>query len=64
MTDELEHHDRVYLDKLRLATDVLMQAAQESDLVPDPLEVELVLLKDRIDRALLSTGHLTSRSAG
>lgn len=45
--------DRIYLEKLRLATDVIMRLG-EDDAIPAPLESELSLLRDRIDRALLS----------
>ncbi|HTU73958.1 MAG TPA: hypothetical protein VMG38_10615 [Trebonia sp.] len=42
---------RLHLERLRLATDVLLS---EPDDIPDSLEAELTLLRDGIERALLS----------
>ncbi|MBO0820918.1 MAG: hypothetical protein J2P26_08735 [Nocardiopsaceae bacterium] len=44
--------DRVYLEKLALATDIILRLG-EDDSIPAPLESELHLLRDRIERALL-----------
>lgn len=52
-SDTLETTDRVYLEKLRLATSVILRLG-EDDTIPAPLEAELYLLRDRIERALLS----------
>ena len=53
MTNGLEAHDRVYLEKLHLAAQVLLAAAEEPGLLNDVLEAELVLVRDEIERALL-----------
>lgn len=53
MTDELKANDRVYLEKLRLAAEVLIREGGETELVTDALESELVLLRDSLERALL-----------
>lgn len=54
MPDALESHDRIYLDRLRLAVNVLLRAAEETDLVNDALESELLLARETLERALLS----------
>lgn len=52
--DGLAGHDRVYLEKLRLATQVLLAASEEeSAFLNDVIESELVLVRDEIERALL-----------
>lgn len=51
--NEFDDTDRVYLEKLRLATSVLLRLG-EDDMIPAPLEAELYLLRDRIERALLT----------
>jgi hypothetical protein len=45
--------ERTYLEKLRLAADVILHAAPDGSLVSDPLEVELGMFKDRVEFALL-----------
>jgi hypothetical protein len=45
--------DRTYLEKLLLATTVILEAAPDLDLVADSLEGELDILKDRLEHALL-----------
>lgn len=45
--------ERTYLEKLRLAADVILAAAPDGRLVSDPLEVELGIFKDRVEFALL-----------
>jgi hypothetical protein len=45
--------ERAFLEKLRLAAQVILEAAPDLDLVPDPLEVELGIFKDRIEFLLL-----------
>ena len=44
---------RTDLDKLRLAAQVILDAAPVNDLVSDPLEVELGIFKDRVEFLLL-----------
>lgn len=51
--DELETCDRIYLEKLRLATTVILRLAEDPGTIPDTLEAELYLFRDRVDRALL-----------
>lgn len=53
MVNGLETHDKTYLDKLRLACEVLIRAGEETDEVNSALESEAVLLRDRLERALL-----------
>lgn len=53
MADGLEAHDRAYLDKLRLAAEVLIRAGEETEEVNDVLESELVLLRDRLEQKVL-----------
>jgi hypothetical protein len=45
--------ERTYLDKLRLAAQVILDAAPGGDLVSDPLEVELDAFRDRVEFLLL-----------
>jgi hypothetical protein len=47
----LPAHDRLHLERLKLAVDVLLS---ERDDLPDPLEVELTLFRNRLDHALLT----------
>lgn len=49
----IQDFDRMYLEKLQLAAQVILDAAPEVDLVSDPLEVELGIFKDRVEFALL-----------
>ena len=51
--DALTDFGKVALDRLKLAADVLLS---EADDIPDSLEVELVLFRDRVERALLLPG--------
>jgi hypothetical protein len=51
--DELEEHDLVYLEKLRLAADVILQVGEDPGALPDTFQTELYLFKDRVERALL-----------
>lgn len=51
--DELNHHDRVYLEKLRLATNVLLQHGEDPGVLSDILHTELFIFRDRIELALL-----------
>jgi hypothetical protein len=49
----IHEFERTYLEKLRLAAKVILEAAPDLSLVPDPLEVELGIFKDRVEFALL-----------
>ncbi|MCW2933934.1 MAG: hypothetical protein JWM19_4896 [Actinomycetia bacterium] len=48
--DSLSDWDRIHLERLRLAADILLSAAGA---IPEPLEEELPVFRDRIERALL-----------
>jgi hypothetical protein len=50
---EIQEFERTYLDKLRLAAQVILEAAPDLHLVSDPLEVELQIFKDRVEFMLL-----------
>lgn len=50
--DGLEDHDRVYLEKLRLAAGVILELGEDS-MISDILATELYIFRDRVDRALL-----------
>jgi hypothetical protein len=45
--------ERTYFEKLRLAAQVILDAASDLSLVSDPLEVELGIFKDRVEFMLL-----------
>ena len=55
----LSLHDveRVYLERLKLAAQVILDAAPELELVTDPLQGELVIFKERVEYLLLLPGH-------
>lgn len=53
--DSLEAHDRLFLDKLRLAATVILELSEDSE-INDVLATELHLLLNRIDRCLLLPG--------
>jgi hypothetical protein len=44
-------HGQLHLERLKLAADVLLS---ERDDIPDALEVELTLFRDRVEHALLA----------
>lgn len=52
MHDELENFDRVFLGKLRLAADVILRLG-EDEAIPAPLESELCIFRDKVERAIL-----------
>ena len=52
MPDALEDNDRVYLEKLRLAAAVILELGHD-DAIPEGLEAELWVFRDRVERALL-----------
>lgn len=51
--DAFEVHDRVYLERLLLATNVLVQAGEDPGTLNDIFQTELFHFRDRIERALL-----------
>ena len=52
--DALTDFGKVSLDRLKLAADVILS---EAGTIPDSLEVELVLFRERVERALLLPGE-------
>ena len=50
---DLPDFERTYLERLRLAAQVIMDAAPDLELVTDPLEVELQIFKERVEFLLL-----------
>jgi hypothetical protein len=51
--DHLNSRDRIYLEKLRLAVEVLLREAEDPGGIPDTLESELYIYRDQVDRVLL-----------
>ena len=49
----LHDFERVYLERLRLAAQVILEAAPDLELVIDPLATELLIFKDRVEFLLL-----------
>jgi len=49
----IHEFERTYLEKLRLAAQVILEAAPDLSLVTDPLESELEIFRDRVEFALL-----------
>jgi len=57
--DGLAGHDRIFLEKIRLATQVLLSAAEEEPgLLNAVIESELGLVRDKIDLALLRSSDV------
>lgn len=50
---DLHEFERTYFERLRLAAQVSLEAAPDLELVTDPLEVELVIFKERVEFLLL-----------
>jgi hypothetical protein len=53
VNDILSAFERTHLERLKLAADVLLS---EHDAITDPMEVELTLFRDRVERVLLLPG--------
>lgn len=51
--DNLENNDRVFLERLRLAAEVILQLGEDPGVLPNPLQSELFLFKERVERILL-----------
>lgn len=51
--DELEVHDRIFLEKLRLASDVILSLGDDAGMLPDTFQTELYIFRDRVERSLL-----------
>jgi hypothetical protein len=62
--DELEYHDRIYLEKLRLAAEVILRHGEDPGMITDILETELHLLRERIERALLMVSGAAGSGPG
>ncbi len=58
--DALHDHERTSLERLRLAAEVIVA---ETDAIPDTLEAELGLFKDRVELALLLPDHPVTATA-
>jgi hypothetical protein len=54
MTDTLAAFERTHLVRLKLAADILLA---ETDTIPDSLEAELTILRERVEHALLLPGR-------
>ncbi len=52
-TRVIHEFERTYLEKLRLAAQVILEAAPDLSFFSDPLEVELGIFKDRLEFELL-----------
>lgn len=52
VTDKVESFDRIFLEKIQLATNVLIELGEDG-VLNNSFETELFLFKDRIERALL-----------
>jgi hypothetical protein len=53
----LHDFERVYLERLRLAAQVILETASDLELVTDPLEAELAIFKERVEYLLLLPAH-------
>lgn len=51
--NDLHDFERTHLERLRLAAQVILEAAPDLELVTDPLEVELTIFKDKVELLLL-----------
>jgi hypothetical protein len=49
----MNRDERTFLEKLRLAAQVILDAAPDLDFISDPLESEAAILKDRVEFMLL-----------
>ena len=54
MSDTLAVFERTHLERLKLAADILLA---ETDAIPDPLEAELTIFRERVEHALLLPGQ-------
>lgn len=54
---ELHEFERTYFERLRLAAQVILEAAPDLELVTDPLEAELHIFKERTEFLLLLPEH-------
>ena len=54
MNDTIDALDRVFLEKLNLAAGVILRLGEDPGVLNNVLESELLLFRDRVERALLS----------
>jgi hypothetical protein len=54
---DLLDFERTYFDRLRLAAQVIIEAAPDLELVTDPLEAELQIFRERVEFLLLLPEH-------
>jgi hypothetical protein len=54
VNDTLADFERIHLERLKLAADVLLS---EHDAITDSLEVELTTFRERVEHALLLPGR-------
>jgi len=54
---DLLEFERTYFERLRLAAQVIMEAASDLELVTDPREAELEIFKERVEFLLLLPEH-------
>lgn len=57
MASALDDHDHVFLERLHLAVSVILELGEDDALLNSALETDLVLLKDKVERALLAKGR-------
>jgi hypothetical protein len=57
--DSLTDFGKVGLERLKLAADIILA---ETDAIPDTLAVELVLFRERVERAMLLPNESTRAS--
>ena len=50
---ELHEFESTYFERLRLAAQVILDAAPDLNLITDPLEAELYIFKERVEFLLL-----------
>jgi hypothetical protein len=55
MPDTLADFERTHLERLKLAAEVILS---EHDAIPDPLETELIIFRERVEHALLLPGRV------
>jgi hypothetical protein len=55
--NDLHDFERTYFERLRLAAQVIIEAAPDLEFVTDPLEAELQIFKERVELLLLLPMH-------
>lgn len=62
--DSFETYDRIFLEKLRLAADVILRLGEDDDGISEILESELYLFRDRVERAFLTKPSSSAAESG